>query len=210
MREIRHLKCCHNLRLCDVEDLILNCFECEICGEISHKKCGKCRCGSINSKHLESVIYNFQYSNSLRQKKGEEFFYKSNSGEMQTEVFRLRDSHAAFNGVNSFGLRAKKEMGKGEIIGHYAGEILENDRESDSTYCFELSETLMIDARHFGNHTRFLNHSDIGENVFAEKDGCRGVVIRTTRPVISGEELLLNYGPQYWLDLKERMKVIQG
>ena len=60
--------------------------------------------------------------------------------------------------------------------------------------------THAVDAQDGGNETRFVNHSDTpnAEPVTQLDRGILHIFFRTTRAVVYGEELTINYGKDYW------------
>lgn len=86
--------------------------------------------------------------------------------EMPLRIFRTS------NGMG-WGLQATQHIKKGQYIGEYVGEIIDNEEDKrrqvvcnkkGSTYLFDLFSNLYdtpyaIDAEKFGNLTRFINHS---------------------------------------------------
>ena len=72
-------------------------------------------------------------------------------------------------------------------------------------YCFRMPTygkgpiQFVIDAKHHGSLTRFLNHSDTPncEALSSFYEGLPYIVIRTIVSIEAGEELCFNYGPEY-------------
>lgn len=96
------------------------------------------------------------------------------------------------------GAFAAKEFCALEVIGEYSGEVVSAGLLS-SEYTFELyCGGLVVDAARRGNLTRFINHATPPRsNVLASVvvvDGLRKVVLRASRDVAIGTELLLDYG----------------
>lgn len=112
------------------------------------------------------------------------------------------------------GLFASKDIPCGYFIGEYVGEVikvamaterLQRLSENDSCYLIQFKEhdvpsgvtvTTCIDARFYGNHTRFSNHS-CTPNMFMVAVRRESVVphlcLFTIAPVSTGEELLFSY-----------------
>lgn len=110
---------------------------------------------------------------------------------------------AARKGNGAFAARQLRAM---ELIGEYSGEVAQAGL-SRSEYTFELyCGGLVVDAARRGNTTRFINHSTPPRsNVIANlttANGLRKVVLRASRDIESGDELLLDYGwdREGWLD----------
>jgi hypothetical protein len=112
------------------------------------------------------------------------------------------------DGRKGYGLFADESMPAEAFVGVYTGEVRRRSLFSlrDTRYCFRLPDLttfgphFLIDAFVAGNHTRFINHS--GEpNVEACSAYCDGMmymILRTTRSIAAGEELVMDYGPLYW------------
>lgn len=110
---------------------------------------------------------------------------------------------AARKGNGAFAARQLRAM---ELIGEYSGEVARAGL-SRSEYTFELyCGGLVVDAARRGNTTRFINHAEPPRsNVIASlttANGLRKVVLRASRDIESGDELLLDYGwsGDGWLD----------
>ena len=69
-----------------------------------------------------------------------------------------------------------------------------------SNYIYDTCTSMHIDAGPMGNYTRFINHS-CKPNCEAVDLAPNKVTIVTDRFIKQGEELLLDYGEQYFEDL---------
>lgn len=90
----------------------------------------------------------------------------------------------------------------GEIINHEEGEIREERRRKklDPGYLFTINTEFVIDSTHFGNVTRFINHT-------CERQNCHGLVklvngehrigFWSIRDSSAGTELLFDYGREF-------------
>ena len=73
-------------------------------------------------------------------------------------------------------------------------------------YCFDYNigegrnSGYVIDAQDFGNHTRFINHSDEPnlEPASAYCDGLIHVIIYAPKAIQAGTQLCYDYGDEYW------------
>lgn len=115
---------------------------------------------------------------------------------------------------DGFGLFARSQLSSGLLIGEYAGLVrtesgLASSQDYDGycvSYCDTLAgETLVLSARHHGNIIRLINHATgSGANcalircVTAATAGVARLVVRATRDLVVGEQLLLDYGRAYW------------
>ncbi|EXJ81319.1 hypothetical protein A1O3_07609 [Capronia epimyces CBS 606.96] len=109
--------------------------------------------------------------------------------------------------VQGYGLYSRADIASGEFIGEYTGEIVsisEGDRRGamyhvlNQEYLFVINRGQEIDASNNGNKMRFMNNSQLEENINVEpkKLLCSGVVrvgLFAKRFVKAGEELLYNY-----------------
>ena len=115
------------------------------------------------------------------------------------------------------GVFSRDVIKKGDVIGVYSG--VKNTRTSaDLSYLFHLEFDCLkmyIDARQYGNITRFINHAPeadinkIGSNrsSFLEANigtsrfylnGIEVVVYTTIKDILKGEQLLVDYGQAYF------------
>eukprot|EP00644_Phytophthora_capsici_P009569 jgi/Phyca11/107068/e_gw1.13.99.1 len=108
-------------------------------------------------------------------------------------------------GIGAF---AVKLIPEGTVVREYVGEIIteHEKRQRDSfgpaMYTMEYVPGWYIDARHYGNASRFFNHS-CDPNCAAEEwivsDSYR-IGIVALRDTLPGEEITFNYGSEYFFD----------
>lgn len=101
-------------------------------------------------------------------------------------------------GVNGLGLFTNIALKKGDKIIEYIGEKItpeEADRRGGK-YLFEVDKKLTLDGKARKNIARYINHSCI-PNAEAEVDG-KQVFIYAKKTITPGEELLYNYGKEYF------------
>jgi uncharacterized protein len=106
------------------------------------------------------------------------------------------------SGVHGRGVYAVANLKKGETLIEYVGEIITWDEalrrhphdpdDPNHTFYFHIDEDHVIDAKHGGNSSRWINHS-CAPNCEAEIDEGR-VFIRAKRAIKAGEELFYDYG----------------
>ena len=110
------------------------------------------------------------------------------------------------------GLHADRNLDFGILIGEYTGILREDgpgvsaDELALDDYRYDYPAVaegqIVLTARHCGSLMRFANHSSTHANIsFMILDGDDGwfhVVLVTTATVDKGEQLLVDYGPQYW------------
>jgi len=115
--------------------------------------------------------------------------------------------------AKGFGVFAKHKIPKNTIITHYAG-VIKKDVGSwgkNNRYVFGFTgtkklEDWVIDAEKICNLASFMNHS-YSPNVEAVEyyavDGPK-VVFKTIADIQANEELVYDYGEEYWKGLKEK------
>lgn len=117
-------------------------------------------------------------------------------------------------GMYGLGAFAKRQIRKGEFIGEYSAEIFMNRRvyvESTTllhnftgyNYSFKLNEEVVADAASVGNEMRFFNHSEKDSNIEPRiklVNSDHRIAFYAIRKIKKGEELLFDYGRDYWKD----------
>lgn len=104
------------------------------------------------------------------------------------------------------GLFATQPLKRGELVSEYVGERITN-AEADrrrSKYLFETSERYSIDGAVKSNVARYINHS-CAPNARAEITERGRVFIYATRRIEPGEEIVYNYGRNYFESIIEPM-----
>ncbi|MDR3477209.1 MAG: SET domain-containing protein-lysine N-methyltransferase [Gammaproteobacteria bacterium] len=96
-----------------------------------------------------------------------------------------------------YGAFAAKLIPENEIIAEYTG-IEKRGIAADDAYVYRIDETKpeYIDGKTAGNISRFVNHSDSHNCSFIVQNN--KVFIKTLRLIQPGEQLTVNYGPNYW------------
>lgn len=104
------------------------------------------------------------------------------------------------------GVRALQHIPADTIIGEYVGELYPLESTSDPIYSLELAgdlgEVALIQAKHLGNWTRYMNHSCKPTAYFSNYtigDRVR-MCIRTARETNIFEEVTVHYGSGYWTE----------
>ncbi len=142
-----------------------------------------------------------------------EINFPSPDSRSKLEVFTLTSSHPAFPG---YGARvvAGQSIQEGEIVAYYAGIIQPGISSISSLYAWVLSSTddsdnaPVVDAERQGNISRFFNCAmNTGKkancnselvNIYVSGRSFPCVRIFATTTIVSGEEVLIHYGKQYW------------
>ncbi|XP_023217380.1 uncharacterized protein LOC111619796 [Centruroides sculpturatus] len=111
-----------------------------------------------------------------------------------------------------WGVRALKEIPKGSFICEYIGEIIsdsEADQREDDSYLFDLDnrdgETYCLDARYYGNISRFINHlcepNLVPVKIFVDHQDLSfpRIAFFSSRDIKPLEELGFDYGEKFWV-----------
>ncbi len=106
------------------------------------------------------------------------------------------------SGVHGKGMFAVQDLAEGETLIEYVGEIISwkealrrhphDPSDPNHTFYFHVDETHVIDAKHGGNSSRWINHSCKPNCEADEQDG--RVFIKALRNIAAGEELFYDYG----------------
>uniref|UniRef100_A0A8C4EYA4 Euchromatic histone-lysine N-methyltransferase 2 n=1 Tax=Dicentrarchus labrax TaxID=13489 RepID=A0A8C4EYA4_DICLA len=120
------------------------------------------------------------------------------------------------NYLMGWGVRALQDIPQGSFICEYVGELIsdaEADVREDDSYLFDLDnkdgEVYCIDARYYGNISRFINHlcdpNLIPVRVFMLHQDLRfpRIAFFSSRDILSGQELGFDYGDRFW-DIKSK------
>lgn len=107
------------------------------------------------------------------------------------------------------GIRALQPIEKDNPLGEYVGEIEHprSKKDPDGVYAFAITapdddqEMGKINARHYGNWTRYVNHSCDNNTAFTSFiiGSKQRVMVTTLRDVAIFEELTVHYGDKYWI-----------
>ncbi|XP_073397291.1 histone-lysine N-methyltransferase EHMT1 isoform X3 [Dendrobates tinctorius] len=116
-----------------------------------------------------------------------------------------------------WGVRTLQEIPMGTFVCEYVGELIsdtEADVRDDDTYLFDLDnkdgEVYCIDARFYGNISRFINHlcepNLMPVRVFMSHQDLRfpRIALFSSRPIHAGEQIAFDYGDRFW-DIKGKL-----
>ncbi|XP_075415837.1 histone-lysine N-methyltransferase EHMT1 isoform X3 [Tenrec ecaudatus] len=116
-----------------------------------------------------------------------------------------------------WGVRTLQDIPLGTFVCEYVGELIsdsEADVREEDSYLFDLDnkdgDVYCIDARFYGNVSRFINHhcepNLVPVRVFMSHQDLRfpRVAFFSTRPIAAGEQLGFDYGDRFW-DIKGKL-----
>lgn len=145
-------------------------------------------------------------------------FYYENVQYLERFASLLGTNHTAplklqwINEEWGHGLFSEKDLEKGDYIGEYAGLVRTVDKTNPDTnaYCFHYPSKywswkyFVIDAFEYGNLLRFVNHSNEAnlEPQILLKKGLLHLIFLCKKPISKGEQLFIDYGPDYWMHRK--------
>jgi hypothetical protein len=111
-----------------------------------------------------------------------------------------------------WGAFAARNFRKMEYITEYSGKVRRRERrDKKNAYCFEYiiasqcATPYTIDAQDQGGVGRFINHSSQPNllSTLATVDSVEHVILITDRAIGKGEQLVFDYGPDYWRHRKK-------
>ncbi|KJH43479.1 SET domain protein [Dictyocaulus viviparus] len=130
--------------------------------------------------------------------------FQNYTGYSKHKVFRTCDGRG-------WAVRALRDIQRGSFIGEYTGELISDTEMARSdrtdTYFFEtrVGEKLYtVDARRYGNFTRFINHScrpnaRVGMVIWeAQPEQLCHICIFASENISKGEEITISYGKSWW------------
>ncbi|XP_037653076.1 histone-lysine N-methyltransferase EHMT1 isoform X5 [Choloepus didactylus] len=116
-----------------------------------------------------------------------------------------------------WGVRSLQDIPLGTFVCEYVGELVsdsEADVREEDSYLFDLDnkdgDVYCIDARFYGNVSRFINHhcepNLVPVRVFVSHQDLRfpRIALFSTRPIEAGEPLGFDYGDRFW-DIKGKL-----
>ena len=118
------------------------------------------------------------------------------------------------SGVHGKGVFALQDLAEGETLIEYLGEVISwkealrrhphDPLDPNHTFYFHIDEAHVIDAKHGGNSSRWINHSCKPNCEADETDG--RVFIKALRSIKAGAELFYDYG--LIIDAKHTKKLL--
>ena len=107
------------------------------------------------------------------------------------------------SGIHGKGVFALQPLQAGEPLIEYTGEVITWDEalrrhphdpeQPNHTFYFHIDDGHVIDGKHGGNASRWINHS-CDPNCEAEETGDGRVFIKALRDIAAGDELFFDYG----------------
>lgn len=115
------------------------------------------------------------------------------------------------------GLFTKVAIAKKEIVTEYTGDLLtwkEVQDDADNGYIFHINDEAVIDAsKHPRSFGRYANDAaglqrikGLRNNTEYIEDGTRVFLIAKT-DIPAGSEIFVSYGPQYWKQVRENLRL---
>jgi SET domain-containing protein len=102
------------------------------------------------------------------------------------------------------GLFSNVKIKVGDTIGHYTGEIL-NDEEVNELPYVDSDYILWVCKDHnivgegaLANYTRYINHSEQANGRIVVSTRWKKARIEAIVSIAPGEEIFIDYGPAYW------------
>ncbi|KAK7949346.1 uncharacterized protein PG986_010232 [Apiospora aurea] len=148
---------------------------CEVCKEFGDQ----CEGDACYARYLRGPVRRFDRAVELRE-----------AGDMGLGLF-LKDDLA-------------RPIRKQEMLGQYLGELVpasgRGSRIPNYTYAFDLGGVATVDAREFGNYTRFANHHckpNVGVRM-AMIGRRQTILLEANRDLYPGEQLFIHYGRSYF------------
>ena len=113
--------------------------------------------------------------------------------------------------IHGNGLFATIPIPWGTKIIRYTGAVISTKEanrriQHGARYVFELSDDICLDGEDGGNEARFINHSRTKPNCFILRDRGEIWVVAGIEGIKKGEELLYDYGSDYYSLSKELKK----
>lgn len=115
-----------------------------------------------------------------------------------------------------WGVFARQDFLRGELIGEYVGHVYPFGQAPNRDYALHAVNwaagfSYDIDASRAGNHTRFINHSPVAnvreKNFYFQ--GLNRAVYVSTMGIRRGQQLLINYGAEFWTSRSIRPEIFR-
>ncbi|KTC64500.1 eukaryotic huntingtin interacting protein B (plasmid) [Legionella adelaidensis] len=156
------------------------------------------------------------FAKDLPQKINGDILIEANQEIMDILLHPPKPDHSELRLLNAhvgFAVYARRDIEKGELIGFYTG-VKKASTPNNTRYMFEYTRDslhLILDAHDYGNITRFINHAPdkppspdyqfLLSNLksrFERINGIEVVLYEAKQPIKKGEQLLINYGNEFF------------
>lgn len=117
-----------------------------------------------------------------------------------------------------YGVFADQNIRPRQFVGEYTGVVRKRTKSliKYNNYCLRYPISLddpkefVIDAKHAGNFTRYINHSDEPnlEIIGIYISPFLRIIFRSLEPIAKGEQLTFDYGELFWEQSKEKYESI--
>ena len=120
----------------------------------------------------------------------------------------FKELGVGISSIIGWGLFAKEDFKKGDLIGEYVGEYIDNNILNErseyidlqgTTYLFTLNDDYTIDSRTMGNCLRFANHSKLNANAYSKiifAGGNHRICLYASKDIKKDEEIFFDYDGQ--------------
>jgi hypothetical protein len=117
----------------------------------------------------------------------------------------FKELGVGISSIIGWGLFAKEDFKKGDLIGEYVGEYIDNNILNErseyidlqgTTYLFTLNDDYTIDSRTMGNCLRFANHSKLNANAYSKiifAGGNHRICLYASKDIKKDEEIFFDY-----------------
>lgn len=108
------------------------------------------------------------------------------------------------------GLFAKQRILAGHTIGRYTGIVLSERQVNrvpyvDSDYVLWVcKDCYIVGEGPLANHTRYINHHPRPNAQIVTSTRWKKARIEATKTIRPGQEIFIDYGPDYWVDREHR------
>ena len=122
------------------------------------------------------------------------------------DMFNIKYINAAIG----WGVFSKQDIKKDKFLGEYTGILERLYALDDGKYAFiypvfSTTDKLVVNANTHGNYLRYVNHGRPNVKVkYMYDGGLWRLCFFATKTIHTDEQVLLNYGKRYWMNLGRR------
>lgn len=192
----------------------------EFITDIKHKKLCPSDFEDLGVRYLKTPEFISHEGNENHQTKKSSYYHEKgyNMDEHAARWYDLIKTGATvplyvafINKKIGYGTFAETNINEGEYIGIYTGKVYHRQKlermsrhqaKLTGAYSWTLPEPFIVDALKDGNELRFVNHNDEAnvKSKYIPVDDKWYLVYVAAKPIAKDEQLLVNYGPNYWQD----------